>query len=137
MPYSSVTCASFISSNETPSVNTRFGNPSRKEHDFVANVSHELRTPLTIIRGYTEALRDGTVTDPEQVGRFNALIVSETERLERLISDLLDQSRLQAQQQPMEFEASPLAEVADSVSSMLRGKAAEKVISSPVRGCLK
>jgi len=96
--------------------------------DFVANVSHELRTPLTIIRGYTEALRDGTVTDPEQVGRFNALIVSETERLERLISDLLDLSRLQAQQQPMEFEAIPLAEVADSVISMLRGKAAEKEI---------
>lgn len=94
--------------------------------DFVANVSHELRTPLTIIRGYTEALRDGTVTDPEQVARFNKLVVSETERLERLINDLLDLSRLQAQQYKMEVEPIPLTEVVDSVVSMLRGKAADK-----------
>ena len=71
--------------------------------DFVANVSHELRTPLTIIRGYTEALQDGTVTQPEQAQRFTKLIVGETERLERLISDLLDLSRLQAHQFVMEL----------------------------------
>lgn len=97
--------------------------------DFVANVSHELRTPLTIIRGYTEALRDGTVTDPVQSARFNQLIVSETERLERLISDLLDLSRLQAQQYTLEVEPIPLVEVVDSVVSMMRGKAAQKGIT--------
>jgi len=96
--------------------------------DFVANVSHELRTPLTIIRGYTEALRDGTVTEPEQAARFNRIIVNETERLERLISDLLDLSRLQAQQYTMEVEPIPLVEVVDSVVSMLRGKVAKKEI---------
>ena len=96
--------------------------------DFVANVSHELRTPLTIIRGYTEALRDGTVTDPEQSARFNKIIVGETERLERLINDLLDLSRLQAQQYTMETEPIPLAEVVDSVVSIMRGKAKEKGI---------
>jgi len=96
--------------------------------DFVANVSHELRTPLTIIRGYTEALQDGTVTDPEQTARFNKLIVNETERLERLINDLLDLSRLQAQQYAMETEPIPLVEVVDSVVSMLHGKAMEKEI---------
>ncbi len=96
--------------------------------DFVANVSHELRTPLTIIRGYTEALRDGTVTDPEQCARFNNLIVHETERLERLISDLLDLSRLQAQQYKMDVEPIPLAEVAESVVSMLRVRAEKKNI---------
>ena len=96
--------------------------------DFVANVSHELRTPLTIIRGYTEALRDGTVTDPGQCERFHRLIVSETERLERLISDLLDLSRLQAKQNSMEVEPIPLAEVVDSVVSLMKGKAAERGI---------
>ena len=94
--------------------------------EFVANVSHELRTPLTIIRGYTEALRDGTVTDPQQAARFTNLIVNETERLERLISDLLDLSRLQAQQFVMELEPIPLAEVVDNVVAMLRGKYADK-----------
>ena len=91
--------------------------------DFVANVSHELRTPLTIIRGYTEALRDGTVTDPEKTARFHQLIVGETERLERLIADLLDLSRLQANQYEMELEPVPLPEIVDSVVAMLRGKA--------------
>ena len=94
--------------------------------DFVANVSHELRTPLTIIRGYTEALRDGTVTDPYQKSRFTNLIVNETERLERLISDLLDLSRLQAQQFVMELEPIPLIEVVDNVVDMVRGKYADK-----------
>ena len=94
--------------------------------DFVANVSHELRTPLTIIRGYTEALRDGTVTDPSQKSRFTNLIVNETERLERLISDLLDLSRLQAQQFVMELEPIPLIEVVDNVVDMVRGKYADK-----------
>jgi signal transduction histidine kinase len=94
--------------------------------DFVANVSHELRTPLTIIRGYTEALRDGTASEPEQTERFTKLIVSETERLERLINELLDLSRLQARQYVMEVEPIPLAEVVDSVVSLLKEKAAAK-----------
>ncbi len=97
--------------------------------DFVANVSHELRTPLTVIRGYTEALRDGTVTEPEQEERFTRLIVGETERLERLISDLLDLSRLQAEQYSMEVEPIPLDEIIDSVVGMLRVKAKEKGVT--------
>ena len=97
--------------------------------DFVANVSHELRTPLTVIRGYTEALMDGTVTDPEQTERFNRLIVSETERLERLITDLLDLSRLQAEQYAMEVEMIPLEEIIDSVVGMLRVKANAKEVA--------
>ena len=94
--------------------------------DFVANVSHELRTPLTIIRGYTEALRDGTVTDPAKAARFSQLIVSETERLERLINALLELRRLHAQQYSMEVEPVPLEEIVDSVLAMLRGKAEAK-----------
>lgn len=94
--------------------------------DFVANVSHELRTPLTIIRGYSEALRDGTVNEQGQAERFTRLIVSETERLERLIHDLLDLSRLQAEQYVMEIEPIPLDEVALSVLTLLQEKAATK-----------
>lgn len=94
--------------------------------DFVANVSHELRTPLTIIRGYSEALRDGTVTEPGQAEKVTRLIVTETERLERLIHDLLDLSRLQAEQYVMEIEPIPLDEVALSVLTLLQEKAAAK-----------
>ena len=91
--------------------------------DFVANVSHELRTPLTIIKGYTEALRDGLVTDPEQIARYHQLIVGESERLERLISDLLDLGRLQAGHLTMETEPVPLGEVVDNVVGLLRSRA--------------
>ncbi len=65
--------------------------------DFVANVSHELRTPLTIIRGYNEAMLDGTVTDEKTSKRYQAFIRDEVIRLERLIHELLDISRLQSQ----------------------------------------
>ena len=55
----------------------------KMRRDFVANVSHELRTPVTIIRGYNEAIYDGTVTDAEIVQRYRRLINEETIRLEK------------------------------------------------------
>ena len=64
--------------------------------DFVANVSHELRTPITIIRGYNEAICDGMVTDPEVLARYRGLINEETVRLERMVRELLDISRLES-----------------------------------------
>lgn len=64
--------------------------------DFVANVSHEFRTPLTVIRGSLEALSDGTIDKPADVERYYQRMLSETRSLERLVSDLLELSRLQS-----------------------------------------
>ena len=88
--------------------------------DFVANVSHELRTPLTIIRAYNEALMDGTIDDPEKVKEYHRSMQEETVRLERLIKDLLDLSRLQSQKIDPDEEQIPLATIADSVVTMMR-----------------
>ena len=63
--------------------------------DFVANVSHELRTPITVIRGSLEALCDGVVTDKVKVEQYHSQMLNETMHLERLVTDLLDLSRLQ------------------------------------------
>lgn len=63
--------------------------------DFVANISHELKTPVTVLRGSLEALRDEVVTDPEQVKAYHNQMLNESMYLERLVSDLLDLSRLQ------------------------------------------
>jgi signal transduction histidine kinase len=61
--------------------------------DFVADVSHELRTPLTAIKGLVETLRDGAVDDPQVRDRFLRTVEGETDRLIRLVNDLLVLSR--------------------------------------------
>ena len=64
---------------------------------FVSDVSHELRTPLTAIKGLIETLQDGAADDPVVRDRFLASIEGETDRLIRLVNDLLILSRADAQ----------------------------------------
>lgn len=99
----------------------------KMRRDFVANVSHELRTPITIIQGYNEALSDGTITDPEDVKKYRRLINDETQRLQRLIKELLDISRLQ-RGEGEEMEPIPLGKIVESVCGMLEGKARQRDI---------
>src|SRR5213075_1640815 len=66
------------------------------KRSFLMSVSHELRTPLTAIRGHVEALREGIVTEPEQVAGSLDIIAAEADRLERLVGDVLDLAKLQA-----------------------------------------
>ncbi len=99
----------------------------KMRRDFVANVSHELRTPITIIQGYNEALSDGTITDPEDVKKYRRLINDETLRLERLIKDLLDISRLQ-RGEGEEMEPIPLGRIVENVVQMLEVRAKKRDI---------
>jgi two-component system, OmpR family, sensor histidine kinase VicK len=62
--------------------------------EFVANVSHELRTPLTTMKSYLEALEDGALEDPELAPRFIGVTQNETERMIRLVNDLLQLSKI-------------------------------------------
>ncbi len=88
---------------------------SRRE--FVANVSHELRTPLTTIKSYLEALQDGAIEEQELAHRFVGVASNETERMIRLVTDLLHLSRFDSKQTVVTREptdiASMLEEVAD------------------------
>lgn len=70
------------------------------ERAFLLSVSHDLRTPLTSIRGYADALADGTIdaAGPEERVRAAGIISGEARRLERLVRDLLDLSRLDTRQ---------------------------------------
>ena len=68
------------------------------ERAFLLSVSHDLRTPLTSIRGYAEAIADGTVEGKDARIRAADVISSESRRLERLVADLLDLARLDAHQ---------------------------------------
>ncbi|MEZ4655049.1 MAG: HAMP domain-containing sensor histidine kinase [Candidatus Eisenbacteria bacterium] len=67
---------------------------AEQKTNFVANVSHELKTPLTSIRLLSEMLRDGRLADEEKRRKYLDIVVSEAERLTRLINNVLDFSRL-------------------------------------------
>jgi two-component system phosphate regulon sensor histidine kinase PhoR len=71
--------------------------------EFVANVSHELKTPLSSIKAYTETLRGGAVRDPETCDRFLGRIEEQTERLTRLIMDMLMLARIESDHQAFEI----------------------------------
>lgn len=68
----------------------------QSQRDFVANVSHELKTPLTSIQGYAQAILDGTVDSPEGLKQAAGVIHAESERMHRMVLNLLDLARLDA-----------------------------------------
>ena len=93
--------------------------------DFVANVSHELRTPLTAIRGYVEALADGDADEDER-RRFLEIIGRHTQRMERLVKDLLRLARLDAGQETLELIACDARNLAETVAADLAPAIAER-----------
>lgn len=66
--------------------------------DFVANVSHELKTPITTIRGFIETIQENHITDEATLSRFYSIIADESERLTRLVNDILILSHLENNQ---------------------------------------
>ena len=83
--------------------------------DFVANVSHELRTPLTAIKGYAETLLGAAGDDRETARRFLTVIDRHSERLGRLVDDLLALSDLELGRTPMHMAEMPLGPAVDDV----------------------
>jgi signal transduction histidine kinase len=83
------------------------------KRSFLLSVSHELRTPLTAIRGHVEALREGIVSEPEQVRSSLDIVAAETDRLERLVGDVLDLAKLQAHRFTVRHEEVDLGRVLD------------------------
>ena len=75
---------------------TQLGEAEQQERNFLMSVSHELRTPLTAIRGHVEALREGVAEDPEARAESLDVIALEAGRLERLVGDILDLAKLEA-----------------------------------------
>lgn len=91
---------------------------NRRQSEFVSDVAHELRTPLTAIRGNAEILADPDLP-PEMQKKFGAIIISESERLSRLVNDLLTLQRIEYDSTPRDFARVNLRTVAQEVVDTL------------------
>ncbi|MCK6393996.1 sensor histidine kinase [Zoogloea sp.] len=81
---------------ELRSANERLKELDRLKDDFMSSVTHELRTPLTSIRAFSEMLLDDPRIDLTERKRFLGIIVSETERLTRLVNQVLDMAKIES-----------------------------------------
>lgn len=107
----------------------------KMQTDFVANVSHELRTPLTTIRSYTETLLDGGVEDEETRKNFLTVIDDETERMARLVKELLQLSRLDNETEKMNMEELEVGSLLDDCvrKVLLTAESKQQSVECPFR----
>lgn len=82
-----------------------------KKREFLADVSHELRTPISYIKGYSEALETGLIKNAEEQGKYLKLINREAGRMVKIVADLLDLSRLDAEEYKLMKNPFPLAQL--------------------------
>jgi two-component system sensor histidine kinase BaeS len=102
---------------------------SRERH-LLLSVSHDLRTPLTSIRGFAEAIQDGAVPDSAQAAD---VIIAESRRLERLVGDLLDLTKLEARQMSIALRPTDVSEVVTTTTEGFRPAAAKSGLSIALR----
>ncbi|WP_291841805.1 ATP-binding protein [Maricaulis sp.] len=100
----------------------------RMRADFLANASHELRTPLASLAGFIETLRGHAKDDPDARDRFLAIMFDQTERMQRLINDLLSLSRVEMDEHVPPSGTADMAAIIDDVVDVLRPQIAEKSI---------
>jgi two-component system phosphate regulon sensor histidine kinase PhoR len=96
--------------------------------EFVANVSHELKTPVAAVKGFTETLLSGAMHDPETARSFLTIIHDESERLNRLIGDILELSKIESRRSPLQFSPVDLGLFLARMKEMLAPEAAKKNI---------
>ena len=96
--------------------------------DFVANVSHELRTPLTIVGGFAETLQDQDIP-PERRAEFAQTIYANTQRMQRIVDELLDLSRIESGHWKPRPQAVKISDVAAEAFARVSAAAAKKGVS--------
>lgn len=96
--------------------------------DFVANVSHELKTPLTSIKGFIETLSAGALDDKDRAKSFLKMMEEDSDRLARLIGDLLELSKIESQEIALKPEVLDLHKEIDQVLAGFKAALSEKQI---------
>jgi len=101
----------------------------RMQSDFIANVSHELRTPLTNVKTYAETLMTGTVEDEETVNEFLDIIVTETDRINKLIEEFKNLASMDYMELVLDMAESDLPSLVRMVVKTLELDANKKSIT--------
>jgi two-component system, OmpR family, phosphate regulon sensor histidine kinase PhoR len=96
--------------------------------DFVANASHELRTPIAAVRSATETLRAGALDDPNFAARFVDIIERNAQRLQSLLEDMLELSKLESNEFKLKRERVDLGRVVPIVLGLFRERAEKKAV---------
>ncbi|WP_123039543.1 two-component system histidine kinase PnpS [Cohnella candidum] len=97
--------------------------------EFVANVSHELKTPVAAVKGFAETLLSGAMDDRETARSFLTIIHEESDRLNRLIGDILELSKIESRRSPLQYSPVDFGAYLARLSEMLTPEAAKKRIS--------
>lgn len=100
--------------------------------DFVANVSHELRTPITSIKGFSETLLDGAKNEPEILDNFLTIIHKESERLQVLVHDLLELSRIETNKLELNYSKVTVKELMEECLLLMEPKITAKNIKTKI-----
>ncbi|AVQ33132.1 HAMP domain-containing protein [Staphylococcus muscae] len=108
---------------------TREHHMEQMKKDFIASVSHELRTPISLLQGYTESIVDGIVTEPEDIHEFLLIVLDETKRLSRLVNELLDVAKIDADGINITKEARPMSELIQKMATKYRQQANELALT--------
>lgn len=98
-------------------------NLDQMKKDFIANVSHELRTPISLLQGYTESIVDGIVTEPEEIRDSLSIVLDETKRLNRLVNELLNVARMDAEGLTVNKEVQPIKPLLSKIQMKYRQQA--------------
>ena len=104
---------------------------------FVANVSHELNTPVTSIKGFSETLLDGAMHDPQALEHFLSIILKESDRLQALIKELLELSKVEQQDFKLNLQEIDVVPVLRDTYALLEKKAIKKHIQFEIQDFTK
>jgi two-component system phosphate regulon sensor histidine kinase PhoR len=107
---------------------TREREAAKMKSDFVSNVSHELKAPLASIKAYAELLQDGEAKDPNAQREFLQVIAGETDRLNRLIENTLNLSRMESGLVPVNKTELAVSEILHDVVDVMTPQALKKDI---------
>ena len=105
-----------------------FSKLEQYRHDFISNISHDFRSPLTSIKGYVEAILDGTIP-PEMQDRYLGIVLDETQRLTKLTQGLLDLNNFDLYGQYLKLSKFDIAEIINPMLNTFEIKCIEKNIA--------